>query len=113
MKITIRDEEWSLRFVTGEELRDCLGDCDKHNKTIRVLKTLRGRELLRVVAHELLHACGWHLSEAFVDATSTDMAAALASVGFRQAARSATSPRRPGASNKPYRASGRQRSARG
>lgn len=113
MKITIRGEEWSLMFVPVEELRDCLGDCDLTHRTIRVLKTLRGRELLRVVAHELLHASGWHLTEAFVDLTSTDMAAALTAVGFRRQGRQATSRRRPAPSSKPYRASARQRRARG
>ena len=57
---------WRLRFAPNMANR---GDCDppsQRKKEIRISSTLRGEERLEVLLHELLHAAGWHIDEAFV-----------------------------------------------
>jgi len=50
---------------------------------IRIRATLRDEELMRVLIHEMMHACLWDLSEEAVDETSADVATALYGMGYR------------------------------
>ena len=44
---------------------------------------LHGEERLEVLLHELVHAAGWHIDEAFVERFASDAARALWRLGYR------------------------------
>lgn len=84
MRIRILKKFWRLRFAPNLANR---GDCDppdKPGKEIRVSSSLQGEERLEVLIHELVHAAGWHIDEAFVERFANDAARALWRLGFRQ-----------------------------
>ena len=83
MRIRILNKRWRLRFAPNLANRgDCDGPAAKH-KEIRVLSGLRGEERLEVLIHEMLHAAGWHIDEAFVEQFARDVARALWRLGYR------------------------------
>ena len=83
MRIRILNKRWRLRFAPNLANRgDCPGPAAKH-KEIRVLSGLRGEERLEVLIHEMLHAAGWHIDEAFVEQFARDVARALWRLGYR------------------------------
>jgi hypothetical protein len=56
------------------------GECDpptKKNKQIRILKRLKGEELLEVRIHEIIHAGLWDIDEDAVAELSRDAARAI------------------------------------
>ena len=84
MQISILGKRWRLRWAANLANR---GDCDPPNqpgKEIRISTTLRGEEKLEVILHELLHAAGWHIDEAFVECFARDAAKALWRLGYRE-----------------------------
>lgn len=82
-RLTILGKVWRLRFAPNMANR---GDCDPPNrpgKEIRISSALRGEERLEVLIHELVHAAGWHIDEAFVEQFAADTAHVLWRLGFR------------------------------
>ncbi len=75
-------KRWRLRFVRA--LRDALGDCDDELREIRVVEGLDGKERLRVMLHELVHAIDWHKDESYVDSVSRSMTNVLWRDGWRR-----------------------------
>lgn len=83
MLVKLLGRVWNLRFAPNLANR---GDCDppdKPKKEIRVLSTLAGEERLEVLVHEMVHAAGWHIDEAFVERFARDTARALWRLGYR------------------------------
>jgi hypothetical protein len=80
-RVKILGRTWLLKFVHYPELGlDKLGDCenpDKPGRTIRVLDTLEGAEMFRVLLHEMTHGALWWLDEEFVDTFTKDATAIL------------------------------------
>lgn len=86
MRIHVLGKRYDLRFVS--RLKGKLGDCDHSetkDKRIRILKSLRGRDKMDVIIHELLHAANWHLTEEFVNQFAEDCAKVLDQLGFKEA----------------------------
>lgn len=81
MIVTVMGKRWQLVFERGLTRRTGnLGECDppdKPRKQIRVDASLRGRELLEVLLHEMGHAADWHRDEDAVHDTAADMARAV------------------------------------
>jgi len=77
MRHRIRGKYYDVLRVKRVSADGALGECDaptKKNKQIRILQKLRGKELLRVLLHEAIHAGLWDLDEETVDELSTDLA---------------------------------------
>lgn len=79
-----------LRGVTYDIVSGPPGDADgvcrapaSDDPKIRIRATLRDQELMRVLIHEMMHACLWDLAEEAVDETSADLATALYGMGYR------------------------------
>lgn len=75
---------WVLKFCNY--LGPNYGICDdpsSPNKTIKIEKSLKGKDKLRIILHELLHASAWDLSEEWVDKSSTDISEILWRLGYR------------------------------
>ncbi len=88
MRVKLLGRVWNLRFAPNLANR---GDCDPPDvskKEIRVLSTLTGEERLEVLVHEMVHAAGWHLDEAFVERFARDAARALWRLGYRDGGQS-------------------------
>lgn len=84
MRVQIMDKRWTLRFVPN--LAN-YGECQAPgtaDKQIRILSTLRGKQRLTILIHELLHASNWHLDEQFVTQAAEDIAGVLWRLGYRQ-----------------------------
>lgn len=81
MHVVINGKRWEYSEVpylgkdeNGDKYK---GHCDApnvKNKTIKVLKSLNGREKLDVLIHEALHAGLWHIDEEYVEMLGTDLA---------------------------------------
>lgn len=71
-KITIRGEQWRLRF--SPYLRKSLGLCYFHRKLIVVKDSMTAAKTLDVLIHEGLHACFPDLDEQSVNQSATDIA---------------------------------------
>lgn len=91
MLATIRGRAWVIKFpnrpIYNAEGEECDGLCDPptdKNPAIRLHRSLKGIELLRVAIHESLHAANWDLSEEAVDETSTDIGNLLWALGYRR-----------------------------
>ena len=85
MRVEIRGRRYSLKFGAASVV-SALGSCDapdSKGKTIRIRRSLRGRDRMTVVVHELLHAALWDLSEESVDETAEAVARVLWSLGYR------------------------------
>lgn len=83
MRVKVLGKYWRLRFVPNLANRgDCDGPATRH-KEIRLAAGLHGEERLEVLLHELLHAAGWHIDEAFVERFAGDAARALWRLGYR------------------------------
>jgi hypothetical protein len=80
--VTIGGKRWALQFVP---LRD-LGECDNPksiHKRIRIKRSLKGRERLDTLIHEMAHAADWPKSEEWVESFATDVARVLWKLGYR------------------------------
>lgn len=86
MHITILGKRWELK-ITSKLSRDCRGECeppDSVKKEIRIRSTLKGREFLEVLMHEILHAADWSKDESWVERVADDMSAILWKMGYRR-----------------------------
>lgn len=89
--ITLQDKSWTLEFVglgrhrneKGEKV-DGLCYPPTEQRKILIDKRLRGRELLRVLLHELEHAEDWTKCEDFIEILSDDIATVLWDLGYRR-----------------------------
>jgi len=84
MQVKLLGKRWRLRFAPNLFNR---GDCDppdKRRKEIRVDSRLKGEERLEVLIHEMVHAAGWHIDEAFVEEFAQGVARALWRLGYRK-----------------------------
>ena len=82
--VVVAGKRWRLRFVPSLAAR---GECDPPSTTgkeLRIRTALAGEELLEVLLHELLHAAGWPLDEAFVAGFAADAARVLWKLGYRE-----------------------------
>lgn len=88
MHITILGKRWELKFVDARTMPDALGACespDSPRKEIRVRKNLRGKEMLDVLIHEMLHASDWTKDELdYVAPVATNIAKVLWRLGYRR-----------------------------
>lgn len=85
IKVIVRDNPFQLSF-TNRIGSKFLGHCDPPGiepRKIKIRKSLKGRERLDTIIHELLHAAQWDLSEDAVEETATDIANALWQLGYR------------------------------
>jgi hypothetical protein len=86
MQLTILGKRWRLLFVDKIDALGSRGSCDppdKPNKAIRILKRLKGEELLEVLFHEMQHAAAWHVDESYIEKFSADAARNLTKLGYR------------------------------
>lgn len=81
-QVHIGDRRWRIEHAKCPADRD--GDCNWDLRRIRVHRTLRGVDLMRVLIHELLHARFWDLDEAAIDECGEVLSAVLDAEGFRQ-----------------------------
>jgi len=77
--ITVNGKRWRLRYL---DMRTCDGECDppdKPHKEIRIAQRLRKNvtALTETLAHEILHAVAWALSEESVEQMAADIARIL------------------------------------
>lgn len=83
VRINIAGERWKVKFARSVKLLEngqwveCDGMCDPNKKEIRLHDQLRGKELTRVLLHEIHHATCYILDEEIVDQTSIDQSEAL------------------------------------
>lgn len=91
-RITLLGKRWLLQFVSLGRHRSPEGNLvdglcyppDAPRKKILIDNRLEGRELLRVLLHEMTHAAGWILDEDFIEQQSTDIATVLWDLGYRR-----------------------------
>lgn len=85
IRLTIAGKRWTLKYVRTivRDGVECDGLCDYGKSEIRIRSGLRGQEFTDTLAHEVIHACGWHLHEDFVEQTAEAIAAALYHEGIR------------------------------
>lgn len=92
MRINILGKVWQIKRVArlkkpkDKPKHKTYGECDHPEalaKEIRVLKSLRGQELLEIYIHEMIHASGWHLDEEYVELFAADVARELWKLGYR------------------------------
>ena len=81
--MTIRGSPWTVKWP--EQIRNgtCYGLCEFDRATINYERGLRGRLLLVIVIHELLHALFPRASEKVVTQAAEDIADALWRMGYR------------------------------
>lgn len=84
MKHKLGEHDWDIRFPVRVNRKGDDGECDADNRVIRVRRSLRGQERLRVVLHEALHALLWHGDEEWIDDVSTDLAAMITDLGYTE-----------------------------
>jgi hypothetical protein len=85
MRIKILGKYWNLkRGHPGPQNNGLCDHPDTQNKTITVQKSLKDKDELRIILHELFHAMNWAASEEYVDETSTDVANILWKLGYRK-----------------------------
>jgi hypothetical protein len=84
MYVTAGGKRWRLDFVPAREIQGKFGDADCQKKRIRLCRSLLRSQsgLLETVIHEMLHAEGWPLDEAWVEEASDDIARVLIRLGF-------------------------------
>jgi len=78
--VTIRGQKFRIVFRTNLGTLPCGtkkgGDCEEPKKgvrEIRILKSLRGRDLIEVLLHELTHAAFWDLDDEVVTEFAKDV----------------------------------------
>lgn len=89
MKFKILGRWWRLESV--QRLADTkdyhiVGQADQtpgKPRVIKILGRLRGQDRLETTLHELLHASGWFIDEAFVEQFAVDAARVLWRLGWR------------------------------
>ena len=84
MKVTIRGKRWDLQFV---RLRKNWGECDppdKPGKAIRIRGSLKGRDRMNTIIHEVLHAGHWELKEDVVEELANDIERILTKLGYEK-----------------------------
>lgn len=82
-KVTIRGTPWVVKWP--DQIRDgtCYGLCDSDSHVINYEHCLRGRKLLTIGIHEMLHAEFPRANEKTVTQAAEDIADALWRMGFR------------------------------
>lgn len=81
-QVHIGERRWRIVHAACPGDRD--GDCNWELGRIRVHRTLRGVDLMRVLIHELLHARLWDIDESAIDECGEVLSAVLDAEGFRQ-----------------------------
>ena len=92
MRVPILKQTWMLLFqkIRNRTGNCTLGDCDDPNDykgkfpVIRIDSSIKGRELLTILIHEVWHASDWYRDEEFVKRASKDMANILWKLGYRR-----------------------------
>jgi len=72
-KYDIRGARYTIKKARIKDLGQCQSPKTK-NPTIKLNSKLKGDDLLRVLIHEVGHACLWDLDEEAIDETSIIMA---------------------------------------
>lgn len=86
IKVTIGEDEWTIRFSREDLGLDQWGVCAPGMKLIVVEPTLRGTLLVDTVVHEILHACLWNINEEAISATAGVLTQVLVDAGFMKKA---------------------------
>lgn len=80
MRARLAGKPWRIQFRGQRED----GNCNAAKRLIVVRRSLRGRRLLEVLVHEILHAEHWQIDEYYVQETAKDIARVLSRAGFKQ-----------------------------
>jgi hypothetical protein len=83
--IKLLGKVWLLKWVS--RLKGKWGDIDppdQRGRAIRISREAKGRRLLIVLIHEMLHGCFWQIDEDVIDQSSIDIGDALWRLGFRR-----------------------------
>lgn len=89
MRFTVDGRRFTLSFPSRRPrnrgvLCDGLTTCAPGQpRTVKVWDGLEGEDRLNTILHELLHAAGWPLDEAFVEEYGTVAASVLWKLGYR------------------------------
>jgi hypothetical protein len=86
LRVRIRDRVWRVRFMPARHMGNDWGRCyhpSRRNPLIEVRRSLRGRNLIDTIIHELLHAQHPEMTEEAVDTTACMVARALYAAGCR------------------------------
>lgn len=86
LRVRIRDRTWRVRFMParymGKDWGRCYHPAGRH-PLIEIRRSLRGRNLIDTIIHELLHAQHPEMTEEAVDATACMVAKCLYAAGCR------------------------------
>ncbi len=82
MKFRLWKEIWTVLFAKSVG-KDFVGECNHSQKTIRVLRSLRGRDRMDTLIHEMLHAVLPDEEELWVNSVASDMSQVLWEYGYR------------------------------
>ena len=76
---------WKILFVRNipDKKYRILGECEHDARIIRVLSSLRGKEKLDTLVHEMLHAVLPEQEELWVNSVASDIATVLWDYGYR------------------------------
>ena len=80
-KTQLRGQDYTVEACKIEGVCDSPGNTGP--KFLTIDPPAKGREQLRIILHEALHACYWDLSEDAVHEGSRDIAALLWKMGYR------------------------------
>lgn len=86
LRVRIRDRVWRVRFMPAKSMGKDWGRCYTpagRHPLIEVRRSLRGRNLIDTIVHELLHAQHPEMTEEAVDATACMIARGLYAAGCR------------------------------
>ena len=86
MRIKLFERYWNLVKVHMPTKFGLCDPPDKPGKKIRICRSLRGKDELEILIHEMLHACDFHKDEPWVKTTANDISNVLWRLGYRKTA---------------------------
>jgi len=86
MRCRLRGKWWTIarRRMRGRKVGECDSPANSAPRYIYLKPSLKDKELLETLLHEMLHACLWDLDEDAVIEVSADIASSLWSDGWRR-----------------------------
>lgn len=86
MRVWIRGQYWHLFFrrLRGQAIGWCIPYSRESRRRLLIHDQLSPKETLRILIHEMLHACDPTKDESWVDESSRDMAEILWDLGYRR-----------------------------
>lgn len=86
LRVRIRDRSWRVRFMPARYMNKDWGRCYTpagRHPLIEIRRSLKGKNLIDTIVHELLHAQHPDMAEEAVDTTACMIARALYAAGCR------------------------------